>query len=355
MAVRKFIGFDLFSGAGGMSIGAIQAGVNIKFAVELDRHAAFTFSKNHPEVKVYNQDIQKFEVPKEENSTKNIKIVFGGPPCQGFSTSNQKTRSLKNRNNLLLKDFLRVSNEVKPDWIVIENVKGIFETESGYFFEKTLSDLRQLGYTPSYKILNAVDFEVPQFRNRVFIVASRHGIQFEFPAPAMKNKITVKDAISDLPILFNGADYLELNYKSNPVSGYQKSIRQGSKKSANNFVTKNNKLVIERYKHIPPGGNWENIPPKLMKNYKDFSRCHTKIYYRLKEEEPSVVLGNYRKNMLIHPSENRGLSVREAARIQSFPDTFKFYGSIGFQQQQVGNSVPPRLAKAIFEKITKYQ
>ena len=119
----------------------------------------------------------------------------------------------------------------------------------------------------------------------------------------------------------------------------------------NNLVTANAKHVVERYAHIPQGGNWEDIPKILMGNYTDTSRCHTNMYRRLDGSKPSVVIGNVRKNMLIHPWKNRGLSVREAARLQSFPDSFRFFGSIGFQQQQVGNAVPPLLAKAVFSQI----
>jgi DNA (cytosine-5)-methyltransferase 1 len=130
-------------------------------------------------------------------------------------------------------------------------------------------------------------------------------------------------------------------------------MRNNQSGCLNHLVTRNSELVIERYKYIPQGGNWEHIPEHLMKNYKDKSRCHTGIYRRLDNNKPSVVIGNYRKNMLIHPTQNRGLSVREAARLQSFPDSFVFKGSIGFQQQQVGNAVPPLLAKALFSSILK--
>lgn len=351
----QFLGIDLFAGAGGMSVGAMMAGIDVKIAVEKDPHACVTYKLNHPQTLLYNNDIKKFEY-KDQFKLPNagLKILFGGPPCQGFSTSNQKTRSKDNINNWLFKEYLRITKQIYPDWVVVENVKGIVETEDGYFFDKINSLLKAMGYTTNAAILNSVDYGVPQVRNRVFIVGSLHGINFDFPRPFTAQYVTVAQAISDLPSLENGASIHEIKYKGKATSPYQLASRKKSKKSINNLVTKNNQLVIERYSHIPQGGNWEDIPPKLMKNYKDFSRCHTGIYHRLKNDSPSVVIGNYRKNMLIHPTENRGLSVREAARIQSFPDSFYFHGSIGFQQQQVGNSVPPLLAKAVFKKILSY-
>jgi DNA (cytosine-5)-methyltransferase 1 len=122
-----------------------------------------------------------------------------------------------------------------------------------------------------------------------------------------------------------------------------------------NYVSRNKPYVIERYKYIKQGQNWQSIPKSLMKNYSDKSKCHSGIYRRLNYQEPSVVISNYRKNMLIHPVEDRGLSVREAARLQSFPDTFKFFGLISEIQQQIGNAVPPLLAKAIFDRIMEYE
>jgi DNA (cytosine-5)-methyltransferase 1 len=130
-------------------------------------------------------------------------------------------------------------------------------------------------------------------------------------------------------------------------------MRGKLKKSTNHFVTQNSEEVIKRYDHVPQGGNWKDIPAKLMQNYKDVSRCHSGIYHRLDESKPSVVIGNYRKNMLIHPRQDRGLSVREAARLQSFSDDYVFKGPLVDQQQQVGNAVPPHLAKTVFSQIIK--
>lgn len=354
-AEKKVIGIDLFSGAGGMSVGATAAGIEVKIAVEIDKHAAFTYQANHPNSKMLNDDVRRISLKDFPKAAKNeIKILFGGPPCQGFSTSNQKTRNKENSNNWLFQEYLRITKEQRPDWLIVENVKGILETEGGFFFETILNDLNKSGYKTTYAVLNSADFGVPQIRKRVFIVGSLHGISFEFPKPTTTKFLTVTDAIADLPELKNGSHYNEMEYKTFAMNKYQSEIRKNSKFSTNNLVTKNSDTVLRRYQHIPQGGNWENIPANLMSNYKDFSRCHTGIYHRLKSDEPSIVIGNFRKNMLVHPTENRGLSVREAARIQSFPDTYRFHGSIGFQQQQVGNSVPPLLAKAVFEKVTSY-
>jgi len=355
MSTPNFIGIDLFSGAGGMSVGAAAVGIKTKVAVELDKYAAITYKANHPDTDVFNDDIRKFKLDNKVAANKNdVKILFGGPPCQGFSTSNQKTRNKENDVNWLFREYLRITKEARPDWVIVENVKGIIETENGYFFEQIKRQLKDLGYTTEAAVLNAADYGVPQIRNRVFIVGSLHGIKYKFPEPTTKKHLTVQDAIADLPVLDNGACFHELDYRETIKNNYQKSIRKNSKKAVNNLVTRNAKFVLDRYSHIPQGGNWENIPPRLMKNYKDFTRCHTGIYHRLRCDTPSVVIGNYRKNMLIHPTENRGLSVREAARIQSFPDDFHFYGSIGFQQQQVGNSVPPLLAKSLFKQLIEF-
>ena len=333
-----------------MSIGATMAGVDVRFAVEADPHAAATYRFNHPDVIVFQDDIRRLKDFSHLRFDDEV-VVFGGPPCQGFSTSNQRTRSASNPNNWLFREFLRVVSEIGPDWVVFENVRGILETEHAFFVNLIKKCLENLGYTLSYTVLNAVDFGVPQRRLRLFVIGSRQGVQVPFPAPTCKKPVSVMEAIGDLPDLENGAAVDLMDYKSEPVSDYAYRMRGNKKIATNHLVTHNASYVVKRYSHIPPGGNWEDIPSRLMKNYADKSRCHTGIYRRLKLKEPSVVIGNYRKNMLVHPTQDRGLSVREAARLQSFPDWFRFMGSIGFQQQQVGNAVPPMLAEAVFRSV----
>lgn len=343
---------DLFSGAGGMSTGAAMSGINVRYAVEMDTFAAATFALNHRDTTLIERDIRKVKGVDFAGLTQNEQVVlFGGPPCQGFSTSNQKNRDAGNLNNWLFREYIRIVRELRPDWVVFENVKGLIETENGYFLDAVLKGFKHAGYVTNHFVLNSADFGVPQKRNRLFIIASLHGTKIATPEPTTTKHVTVAQAFKDLPNLENGDMPDEKEYSTWARTEYAKTLRGTLKKCSSNLVTNNAPHIIERYSYIPQGGNWEDIPKSLMKNYTDVSRCHTGIYRRLKENEPSVVIGNFRKNMLVHPWKDRGLSVREAARLQSFPDLFEFAGSIGFQQQQVGNAVPPLLAKAVFATI----
>ena len=277
--------------------------------------------------------------------------MFGGPPCQGFSVSNSRTRNFKNPNNWLYKEFIRFIEHLNPEWVVIENVSGIKETEGGVFIDNILHELNILGFQVFYALLNASDYGVPQKRNRFIIVANRIGLEYNFPHK-IKKRITVSEAIEDLPLVGNVNTIDQLRYSKNEqVSENAKLLRNSAQSCSNNLVTRNSETIITRYKHVPQGGNWQNIPKELMQNYADRNRCHTGIYHRLLANQPSKVIGNFRKNMLIHPFVDRGLSVREAARLQSFPDRYIFQGSIGYQQQQVADAVPPLLAKKVFEEI----
>ena len=351
----QLVAIDLFAGAGGMSLGASMVGIDVKLAIEIDPFAAQTFALNHPQTPVMQRDIRSIKKSDLPDKNGMQSIIMGGPPCQGFSTSNQKTRTTKNPNNWLFREYLRLVKLWAPDWVIFENVTGLAHTADGLFLEAVQAKLESLGYALSTWMLTATAYGVPQKRSRLFIVGSKKGLQLPEPVASSTASVTVADAIDDLPALDNGASFPVLPYSKEPHSEYSLIMRSHSEHAQSNFVTRNAKKIITRYTHIPQGGNWESIPARLMTNYKDRTRCHTGIYHRLIAAEPSVVIGNYRKNMLIHPTQNRGLSVREAARLQSFPDDFTFCGSIGFQQQQVGNAVPPLLAKAVFNALVLAQ
>jgi len=353
VGMRDKIGVDIFSGAGGLSVGAENAGIKIGFAVEKDISAAKTFARNHPGVKVLCEDITK--VDPKMHVDKPPFIVFGGPPCQGFSLSNTKTRTDKNSNNELFFEFVRFVDELQPEWFLFENVEGITNYNKGNTVLKIKECFSEIGYNTTEAVLYASDYGVPQHRNRFFMVGNRLGVNFEFPEKHNK-KVNVQEALADLPILVNGDNFPTAEYSLpiGSVSEYAARMRGNSTGPLQNFVSRNQEYVIERYKHIKQGENWKAIPAELMGNYANTKNCHSGIYKRLNANKPSVVISNYRKNMLIHPFQDRGLSVREAARLQSFPDSFFFEGPLSHIQQQIGNAVPPLLAEAIFKKILSY-
>ncbi len=356
------VGVDLFSGAGGLSLGFEKAGFNIRYAVESDKYAAETYKKNrkNEDVIVDVRDINEVS-PKEilrrlQLRKEEIDIIIGGPPCQGFSTSNMKTRNLDNPKNHLVFKFLNFVKDIAPTWFLMENVAGLDTFEDGSVRDQLTKLFRDIGYKTECLILNSVNFGVPQSRKRICFIGNRTGKPMEFikrlGGKKIDNPITVYEAISDLPRLGNGNTVDVLPYGSEKnLSNYQIKMRNGAKgKVSNNLVSRNTKLVVDRFKHIRQGENLIALAkkaPELVTNYKSPKNCHQWIYLRLPWDSPSVTLNNYRKNMLIHPTQNRGLSVREAARLQSFPDKYIFYGVLGYQQQQVANAVPPLLAKSI--------
>jgi len=360
----QFIAIDLFAGAGGLSLGFTQAGFNIVLALDNDTDAVETYRSNHKNdnTEVLNDDITKVDF---NNKLKELglnkgktDIILTGAPCQGFSSSNKLTRSLNNPKNHLYREFIRAVKITNPKWILFENVSGIVSFEKGKVVQMISNELKHIGYSCKWDILNVADYGIPQVRRRFFLVGNRIGADFVFPSPTHGNGnkpyVTVRDAISDLPAVKNGNRDDMIPYRHNAeISDYQRRMRMDYSKDycTNNQVSKNNDLVIKRYSYIPQGGNWGNIPTSLMMNYKDTNNCHSGIYRRLKWDEPSIVISNFRKNMLIHPEQDRGLSVREAARLQSLPDWYVCTGGLASQQQQVADVVPPMLAYILALKI----
>jgi DNA (cytosine-5)-methyltransferase 1 len=343
---------DIFCGAGGLSLGATMSGINTRIAIECEMHAAQTFKKNHKEAEVLNEDIRKINPLQYVNSQPFI--LIGGPPCQGFSQANTRTRNRKNEKNWMFKEYIRFLQALKPKWFLFENVQGFKLFEHGEFAKNVESIFHNYGYKTNSATLDASEFGVPQKRNRFFIVGNKNGVKFDFNLAKRKSTVTTGEALSDLPALSNGDNINKCDYTKEADTEYLRLMRANSKHATQNVVSKNNKHVLERYKYIEQGQNWQAIPKKLMRNYKKITSTHSGIYRRLDPKQPSVVIANYRKSMLIHPFDDRGLSIREAARLQSFPDDFEFCGPLSYQQQQIGNAVPPLLAKAIFDLILEY-
>lgn len=359
---KQLIGIDLFSGAGGLSLGFENSGFSIVYALEKDRYATETYKHNrNGGIIVDTADI--IDMKPSEILTKlgldkgDLDIVLGGPPCQGFSIANMRTRNKDNPSNQLVFKFWDFVRQLMPRWFVMENVGGLENFDDGKVKEELVNIFKRSGYRAEAVVLNAACFGVPQTRKRIFLVGNRVGKPLVFLRELAQHRVlsltSVREAIDDLPPLLNGNLIDPTPYIKDKVDAteYQKSMRPiHSKKVHNNLVSKNNCLVLERYRYIKQGENWRALAvrkPELLYNYKDLSKCHEWIYLRLRWDKPSVVISNYRKNMLIHPEQDRGLSVREAARLQSFPDNYIFCGPLGFQQQQVANAVPPLLAKSL--------
>jgi DNA (cytosine-5)-methyltransferase 1 len=345
---------------GGLSLGLSQAGFDMQLGVEIDSTAALNLKQNNKNMDVIASDIRTLDpvqlIKSRDLRKEDVNLIAGGPPCQGFSQSNLRTRSMANPANNLYKEYYRFIKYIKPDVFLFENVAGLKTLNNGELLRDILRIGSNLGYKIQWNIVNAEDFGVPQRRKRIILIGIRNATDRSFLAMRKGNIVTVRDAIDDLPRIDNGNDEDEMNYdRTLGLSDYQKKMRINSRNTVrNNMVTRNGELILERYKYIPQGGNWRNIPPHLLSNYRNTKNCHGWIYHRLKWDETSVVVGNFRKNMLIHPKSDRGLSVREAARLQSFPDNYIFYGRLDFQQQLVANAVPPFLAEQIGGDMINY-
>ena len=369
---------DLFAGAGGLSLGFKNAGFKVICAIEIDDWACDTYEKNHVGVKVIRKDIS--QIPDGFFlKFKNISVIAGGPPCQGFSIAASNRRKKNDKRNSLYKEFLRVVKLVQPKVVLIENVKELekFKNEHG---KKILDDIYETlsvqGYSVKHYLLNAKDFGVPQNRTRFFLIAAKHAL----PELTSKKKnfkhLTLWQAISDLPEVkpweHNENDVF--NYNCEPNNLYQKMMRTGTKKVYNHISMRHTERLIKRFEHIRliqnnncVGGDFA---PRKRGNPDAVSNKHySQNHRRLIPDEPSPTITASFYSSFIHPYQNRNLTVREASRLQSFPDTYVFCGKrttlskkllakkgihedIHLDQfSQVGNAVPPLLAEYLAKKI----
>lgn len=385
---NALISLDLFAGAGGLTCGLDMAGFKPILANELVPAHAETYSFNHPDTEMVVGDIREIV---ERNLMKSLGLVpgeldllAGGPPCQGFSI-NAPIRSLDDERNHLFKDYLRIAAILKPKAILIENVPGIVSLGKGTVVEQIYKELIELGYSVDHRILFAGHYGVPQMRFRtVFIAVKGRGRKISFPEPkynakavanfsgakelcmqisplfsqALKPYTTVWNAISDLPEIDGGNVMGPSKIDVAPESEYQKLMRNGSFELHNHVAAKLGAINLERLKYIPQGGSWRDIPYDLLPAGLQRARRsdHTKRYGRLDPNGLcSTILTKCDPHWgsFFHPTQDRVISVREAARIQSFPDHYVFKGNVTQQYEQVGNAVPPLMAKEIGLEIIK--
>jgi DNA (cytosine-5)-methyltransferase 1 len=399
---------ELFSGAGGMGLGFLMAGTEGSRyrIIQTSEHnpiyirsilANYNYWKTHSGVSL-DDPFPSEVLPTDLSTAKGREAVFsqaqrhggvdvliGGPPCQGFSQANRNSWSPDNPYNKLVDDFVSLSVALSPKAILMENVQGILWTPRSKQYVNKLGvvdyiarKLSKAGYILFPSILDAAWYGVPQHRNRFFLVALHHSLGYTedsfgswgpFPLPThgsttSQKFVTVQEAISDLPEIGNGERNLLQRYKEPSLeylrnNPFLRQIRELAQTEVieGHIVSNQADYVIDRYKNIPEGGNWSNIR-HMMTNYTDLERTHSNIYRRLKWDEPSITIGNYRKSMLIHPRQDRGLSLREASRLQSFPDWFVFCGqntgrgeTIMHKQQQLANAVSFLLIKAVAKHL----
>lgn len=335
-----------------MGLGLKTAGFSVLYANDLNSDALKTYSHNFPLVLTEKGDITKIDPQdvKRQLRGKKIHLITAGIPCQGFSTSGK--RNPEDPRNKLFKQLLKFVKVIKPEIFVMENVSGLLSMQEGNAFEKIKNHFMTEGYHINYKVLSAIDFGVPQNRNRIFIIGTLQNIPENEIFPRVKKKlpITVKEAISDLAFL--GIGEKGTRYKVEPKSPYQRMMRTRSPIIHNHQSSRHSEKIQKRFAKIPQGQDGRRVLKKSGTRKRD---C-----YRLSPQKPSRTVTTLPEDF-VHYSKNRIPTVRELARLQSFPDTFIFLGprTTGGdsrrygcpQYTQVGNAVPPLLAKAVFSNL----
>jgi DNA (cytosine-5)-methyltransferase 1 len=376
---------DLFAGAGGITEGFRQAGFNCLFANDFNANAIETFKLNHPETWVTCGPIEEQD-PRQIRQKLGIRkgsldCILGGPPCQGFSIY-APDRIVDDPRNSMFRHYLRFVDEFAPKSLLIENVPGMLSLGGGRVVETILRELANRGYKTSCRILLAAHYGVPQNRFRLIFLASLtpglnhpepthfHEARANFSggttlttrlkpldALILKSAVTLRHAISDLPsIEAGGGDEVASYGRTSKLSKFAADLRKGSDRLYNHTANKLSPINLERLKHIPPGGAWTDIPYDLLPAGMKKARKsdHTKRYGRLDWESLACTMltkCDPHWGAVFHPDQPRAFSVREAARIQSFPDNYRFLGNKGSQFEQVGNAVPVLLARSIAEAM----
>ncbi|MCX6979166.1 MAG: DNA cytosine methyltransferase [Verrucomicrobia bacterium] len=350
--------FDCFSGLGGFSLGAQLAGCEVIGGVDADADAVNVFAQIFPDAQALKHDLLE-EKPrailrKSGIVRGDVDILVGGPPCQPYSVNNHQ-RSTQDARCGLVARYLEFVTTLRPAWLVIENVPGFAYIEGGTFLRTLLRSLRARGYAADFVFVDAAMFGVPQRRRRLVILASREHKELSKALEAVRNRrskvLTVGQAIGDLPE--NPSP--EASYCGPALSAFRKTMRDEAPKNVKSHMgaglgTKN----LRRIGHVPPGGNWRDIPRRLLPPGMKRAGLsdHTTRYGRLHEGRPAFTLltkCDPHWGCFVHPVQNRVITIREAARLQSIADRVPFPDSLTTSYRLIGNAVPPLLAKGILE------
>lgn len=343
---------DLFCGCGGLSKGFEEAGYNILIGVDFDQSALNTYNANHKTAKGIQLDLsepESFDIIDKELNGQTVDVIIGGPPCQGFSLTGP--RNFDDKRNELYLAMIETVKRYQPRAFMIENVPGMANLYKGEVRDEIVRRFTKLGYTVTYKIVCAADYGVPQIRKRlVFIGLKNSPESFEFPTQYLSEEdyLTCEDALSDLPSLSDclGSEISE--YESEPQNEFQRLMRKNATQLYNHTAINHKQFVKDVIALVPDGGNYKDLPPGVGE-----SRIFHMAWTRLNSRRPARTVDTGHRN-LFHYKWNRCPTVRESARIQTFPDDFVFLGNRGQQNKQVGNAVPVLLAKAIAEQLLHY-
>lgn len=335
---------DLFCGAGGLSYGFELAGFNVLLGIDNDNKALEVFEKNHKGARSICGDITEitYDDIKQVIGNKKIDVIIGGPPCQGMSLSGP--RQFDDPRNKLYLSYIRLVEEIKPRAFVIENVPGLVSLFKGQIKENIIQKFTDMGYKVKFQILCAADYGVPQNRKRVIFVGTKDNVEFEYPQK-IKEKITCEMALSDLPPLEDELGEEVAEYSSVPQNAYQELMRSNSSKVYNHIAAAHSDKVKKIIGMVPDGCNYKSLPEE----YRDSRNFHV-AWTRFASDKPAPTIDTGHRHHF-HYKYNRVPTVRECARLQSFPDDFIFLGNKTQQFRQVGNAVPPLMARAIAERI----
>lgn len=354
MPNKKYTVLDLFCGCGGISCGYNLAGFKIIGGVDFNEDAVKTFQHNFKEAKVKCTDITTVTDEQIINDYSGVDVIVGGPPCQGFSTANRWQKEMDDPRNKLFFEYIRFVKLLRPKVIMIENVRGLLTRDNGYAKERINTILSNEGYNLNMTVLDASDYGVPQNRKRAIIIGIRKdykNIVFDFETIIKKSKVTVEDAIGEL-YAFEDFKGEEMRFTIPASTPFRKYLRRKDGLLLDHEARYPAEIVQKRISFVPQGGNWEDVPEELWSNKR--KNRHSSAYKRLDPNTQSCTIdtGNAHSNYF-HPLYNRIPSIRESARLQSFPDSFEFQGSRGSKYKQVGNAVPPLLAKSIADVVMK--